>query len=1079
MNHPNLCLRAVFAAALALVVAATAIAQTTSTPTSTSTVRSLDAADEPVKLSPFNVITDRDVGFVASSSLAGGRLRTDLKDTPLAYSVITREFLDALNLFDSEEALAWSVGAYKPFTDVANYRYFNNETGSSIISRGIQTVRPQRNFFLLGVNTDNYSEERIDFARGPNALLIGTTGLGGSVIAMTKKPRHDRTYSAVTAVVGSWNKYRLSIDHNHAVNDKLALRVNLLMQEADTWRELEFDKRKGLHVSGSYRLTKRTTLRAEYEAYENNANVGRESMEDRVSGWDGISFVSAPIATITDSTAKGITRLGSSTAPYLVYIPGVDATTVTNFANTWTTVGGGASAGVPVAGVLPLSTANLGINGGNILGDIYDPATRLRLALGGSALIRPNRRTVTGPTTPTLTYKFDDVALYLEHQHGDHFFFEAGAHHAVTSKLSNYIAAREANEIFLDINQTLPTGGTNPNFRQPYFDALNSNQYFDNSYTEARAALAAVFDNTRFGDFRGNVIVGRTHSESLTYRTTDVFNRNSDIRRRSADDVYRYRYYFNNLGPLPTPQSITLVDPIASSSSTYPVDTIIDLNSTTNNRGSKTDYDYAQLALNAKLWKGRINLLAGARRDSYTQHDLSLIGSAAALFNDYPANWDGQTIIFRPSAPSDYWNLKYVPKNSAGVATGAAADALSRPRTNGVPQPQYASDRFRDDFAAPDVNFSIDTLTYGGVFHVLPWISAYGNYAETYIPPRSGLTLTGAAVPPGVGDGWDAGIRINFLNGRIVVSVGKYSGQQTNNSFDSSGTTRKYANIVAANVVGDFSANGTNKRGLPELPTPTFDFSDREASGFEIDLVANVTRNWRMIFNYSDPETFSTNSNKDQWAYLTAQEGTLRQIVLDAGGIIDATNVATVDTSVPVGNRSPDVAAAVTGWNDIQTFKRTSDRTAKSFSNVPAYTANFYNDYRFTQGRLKNIRIGAGIQLFGDRTIGNRGADTMVNPANTSQAIDDPNVDINTLIKMPSYYTVTATIGYEHRFRNKVLLNLNLSVGNLLDNDDLIFTGVALRPPGGDITRPDRVATPVAFNYRTPRSFTLSAKFTF
>ena len=66
---------------------------------------------ETLLLSPFTVSTDRDVGFVAASSLAGGRLASDLADTPVAYSVQTREFLDALNLSDVNEALNWTVGA--------------------------------------------------------------------------------------------------------------------------------------------------------------------------------------------------------------------------------------------------------------------------------------------------------------------------------------------------------------------------------------------------------------------------------------------------------------------------------------------------------------------------------------------------------------------------------------------------------------------------------------------------------------------------------------------------------------------------------------------------------------------------------------------------------------------------------------------------------------------------------------------------------------------------------------------------------------------------------------------------------
>src|SRR5205807_1630810 len=70
---------------------------------------------EAVVLSPFEVTTARDVGFVANSSLAGGRLAGELKDTPAAYSVLTREFIDALGIVDLIEASNWTVNSnYTP-----------------------------------------------------------------------------------------------------------------------------------------------------------------------------------------------------------------------------------------------------------------------------------------------------------------------------------------------------------------------------------------------------------------------------------------------------------------------------------------------------------------------------------------------------------------------------------------------------------------------------------------------------------------------------------------------------------------------------------------------------------------------------------------------------------------------------------------------------------------------------------------------------------------------------------------------------------------------------------------------------
>ena len=143
----------------------------------------------------------------------------------MAYSVLTRDFLDALTLTDQEQALTWSVGSYMPIVSLSAYRYNDNEGGSSIMTRGQQTNGAQRNFFHLSLNTDTYNEERIDFARGPNALLFGTNGLGGVVNTITKHARSDQAFNRVGLLFGSWNKYRTTFDINMPVNDKLALRI--------------------------------------------------------------------------------------------------------------------------------------------------------------------------------------------------------------------------------------------------------------------------------------------------------------------------------------------------------------------------------------------------------------------------------------------------------------------------------------------------------------------------------------------------------------------------------------------------------------------------------------------------------------------------------------------------------------------------------------------------------------------------------------------------------------------------------------------------------------------------------------
>ncbi len=103
------------------------------------------ASQEAVKLDPFSVSAASDVGFVAANSLAGGRIATALKDTPVAYSVLTSEFLEAFNINDAGAAAEFSVNTTNYVNDG-----LNGVSGSTTIQvriRGQNANTPTRNFF--------------------------------------------------------------------------------------------------------------------------------------------------------------------------------------------------------------------------------------------------------------------------------------------------------------------------------------------------------------------------------------------------------------------------------------------------------------------------------------------------------------------------------------------------------------------------------------------------------------------------------------------------------------------------------------------------------------------------------------------------------------------------------------------------------------------------------------------------------------------------------------------------------------------------------------------------------------------
>ena len=91
-------------AALAGWLAATAaiVAQTTPAPAPAPA----PSKDETIQLSPFEVAAERDDGYRATSTLAGTRLRSELRDVAGSISVITKDFMNDIAANNLEDLLA-------------------------------------------------------------------------------------------------------------------------------------------------------------------------------------------------------------------------------------------------------------------------------------------------------------------------------------------------------------------------------------------------------------------------------------------------------------------------------------------------------------------------------------------------------------------------------------------------------------------------------------------------------------------------------------------------------------------------------------------------------------------------------------------------------------------------------------------------------------------------------------------------------------------------------------------------------------------------------------------------------------
>ncbi|MDR0901635.1 MAG: TonB-dependent receptor plug domain-containing protein, partial [Opitutaceae bacterium] len=313
--------------------------------------------DEIVIMSPFEVQTERDQGFVAASSLAGGRLAGDLRDTPVAYSVLTKDFIDAMGLTDITEMAGWTTNSMDAPNDNAEYAL--SDVGGRVLtikSRGVSANQPQKNFFPIYYNFDSYNIERLDFARGPNAVLFGTSSLGGTANSVTKRALTGRVKGEVGVKISSWGNLRGTFDFNQPLNRDVAVRVNGLFQEGDGWRTSDYEKRKGATLAATWKITRNTELRAEFERYDVKKSLA-VMLRDNFSGWDGTVFDrSAGIPTAAAAAAAGVTTY--SRLNY-IYTPGA-GNVLTNLTGLARTVGGGAVVGGVNAGIAAGWDANSG-----------------------------------------------------------------------------------------------------------------------------------------------------------------------------------------------------------------------------------------------------------------------------------------------------------------------------------------------------------------------------------------------------------------------------------------------------------------------------------------------------------------------------------------------------------------------------------------------------------------------------------------------------------------------------------------------------------------------------------------------
>ncbi|MSU51024.1 MAG: hypothetical protein EXS37_18360 [Opitutus sp.] len=247
---------------------------------------------EVVTLSPFEVNSSKDVGYLAKDTLAGSRLNTSLKDVAAQVSIMTPEFLQDVGAVTMDDAFRYSLNieSTDEFYDVtsSNNATLTTQTiNGNNRARGLGQSTPTHDFFATNIPIDTYNTERFTFVSGPNAILFGSGNPSGNNDSSLKRARVNKPSYSLESRFDSNDSVRTSIDLNQPIiKNKLALRLDGLKSDSRTSRKPNFDRQERIFATVEAKPFPWISARAYMEdVHRDRTPVRNTVITDAITPW--------------------------------------------------------------------------------------------------------------------------------------------------------------------------------------------------------------------------------------------------------------------------------------------------------------------------------------------------------------------------------------------------------------------------------------------------------------------------------------------------------------------------------------------------------------------------------------------------------------------------------------------------------------------------------------------------------------------------------------------------------------------------------------------------------------------------
>ncbi len=961
---------------------------------------------DPITLSPFLVQAEEDEGYSSSIVTSGSRLRTDLKDVAASVTVLTDEFMNDLAANDIASALAFVSGAENDSTyhqeNVAGLgggnQYVggdfgdNNNRSGEIRVRGLGRATTTINFIEVLGSTDRYNTERSEFLRGANSVLFGLAEPAGLVNSSTKVANLRRNINRIETRFDDFGSHRGMLDFSRVlVRDKLAVRAVGLYSDTRYEVDSAYQRDKRVFLTGTYQPFSGTTLRAYAEridargrrpnfrtvqdnvsewltAYNTYAPQMTQAQINQAFFWDPVvnNNVAGPSAfTLTNGQTVNLgtirRELNTSPSSVVLIYPGNGQ---------WTD---------PLDNVATLLSNRL------VTGALAPVASRATFMRSGNSNQQSPGRIAENQVVDQGIFPFrtveigalsgnyrtednDRFNLSLDQRVTDNLYFSASFQYEKREQEQYFGTLTQTNMIQLDINQRLPDGRVNPNFLRPFIHGRPLGEY-----NEAEARSFVLQANYDFDFAKKTDRFGWLGFHRLTGVYTDA-----EVDRLG----YRWHYHVDNEsvftgGALTNPannnsrwgQQLWYVgDPVQLGDTSLRLTGFPD--NVANHWNRSYNFRYYNNLATPPTWQVAPNgvnygreLIPGGR--NYTILNNNGIGLSLQSFF-----WDRRIITLFGWRQDEIESAQGVPLPNRNFGT----DSFGTNRTAGLNRSQYEPD-------GPTFSNKANTTTQSIVYRVNNRLRLFANRSENFAATEPRQDNLYRNLAPASGETKDFGIGLTFMDGKLDIRATYFNSSQINATSSTAVAGIRvvafeesvYNSLEAAGRLSEYSVIdpfGNTTSDVYERPNNAATTEDRVSKGASIEISFRPNRNWDFVASVDKLDNVTTRVGRELLEFLEYRAPLYGKLFAE-GMRNDGSTGATTSTSTLLQTSFVNTIAG--------NFVSELLREGVSNRGVSDYTAKLVGRYKFNDGRLKGLAVGANLRWESGKVLGYGRVDSTFN----------------------------------------------------------------------------------------------------